>query len=358
MRHTQKTVLLALAVLAIAVALSACGSGGSSSGGGSVSKPEGTVRVMAEHELLESAMLKGFEKEYPDVSIEAIEIEGSSEAATKLSAGFTTDVVETCTGEATPLLERGLLQPIDTSKLTSWDELDPTLRTAKGSQENGNQMFVPLQAGPHGLIYNTEAFPEGVTETKELFNPELKGEVAMDGNDAAMIPMTAFALGIEEPYSMSEAQLEEVATFLNEHASQFRTFPESDANQLSLMKSGEVVLMDGGLGTANEMIEGGVPVKWVAPKEGFYAWVCGLGISSKAKNTNAAYALINYYSSIAAQTRFGNEGYVVINKNAVAKVDAAHRETADPSSIDRAVIEQAPPDPQKWLEVFQGVISG
>jgi len=106
------------------------------------------------------------------------------------------------------------------------------------------------------------------------------------------------------------------------------------------------------------MIEGGVPVKWVAPKEGFYAWVCGLGISSKAKNTNAAYALINYYSSIAAQTRFGNEGYVVINKNAVAKVDAAHRETADPSSIDRAVIEQAPPDPQKWLEVFQGVISG
>ncbi|MFT3865525.1 MAG: extracellular solute-binding protein [Solirubrobacterales bacterium] len=358
MHRLQKALLLALGVAAVTLALAACGSGGGSAGGGSVEEPEGTVRVMAEHELLESAMVKGFEKEYPKVSIEAIEIEGSSEAATKLSAGFSTDVVETCTGESAPLLQRGLLQPLETSKLTSWDELDPSLRTAKGTQENGDQMFIPLQAGPHGLIYNTEAFPEGVTEIKELFNPELAGKVAMDGSYSAMIPMTAFSLGIEEPYSMSEAQLEEVAEYLDEHASQFRTFPESDANQLNLMKSGEVVLMDGGLGTADEMIEGGVPVKWVAPKEGMYAWVCGLGISTDAKNANAAYALITYYSSIAAQTRFGNEGYVVVNKNAVPKVEAAYRETADPASIKGAIIEQTPPDPQKWLEIFQGVISG
>jgi spermidine/putrescine transport system substrate-binding protein len=362
-RNGGKTLFLALALPATALALAGCGigfasTGGTSTGGGSVAHPEGTIHVMAEHEILEPAMLKAFEEKYPEVNIEADEIEGSSEAAAKLSAGFHTDVVETCADEITPLEERGLLQPIEKSKIASWDELDPELSEAEGTQEKGEQMFVPLQAGPHGLIYNTERFPNGVTEIKELFNPELKGEVAMGGDDKAMITMTAFSLGIKQPFKMSEAQLEKVGAYLNEHASQFRTFPESDANQLNLMKSGEVVLMDGGLGTAEEMIEGGVPVKWVRPKEGMFAWVCGLAITSNSKNTNAAYALLNYYASVGAQTQFGDEGYVVMNKKAVPKVEASLRKTADPASISGTVIEQTPPDPQKWLETYQGVISG
>ncbi|HJZ38370.1 MAG TPA: extracellular solute-binding protein [Solirubrobacterales bacterium] len=363
MRSIRKTVPLALAVLAGSVALAGCGfsfasTGGTATGGGSVSEPEGTIHVMAEHEVLEPAMVKEFEEKYPEVNIEADEIEGSSEAAAKLSAGFHTDVVETCADEITPLEERGLLQPINTKKLANWDELDPELREAEGTQEGGKQMFVPLQAGPHGLIYNTEKFPNGVSEIKELFNPELKGEVAMGGDSKSMIVMTAFSLGIKNPFKMSEAQLEKVGDYLNEHGSQFRTFPESDANQLNLMKSGEVILMDGGLGTAEEMIEGGVPVEWVRPKEGVYAWVCGLAITSNSKNTNAAYALINYYASAEVQAKFGDEGYVVLNEKAVPKVEPELRATADPKSISGTVIEQSPPDPQKWLEIYQGVISG
>jgi spermidine/putrescine transport system substrate-binding protein len=363
MHRIRKALLPVVAVSVVAVALAGCGigfasTGGTSTGGGSVSQPEGTIHVMAEHEVLEPAMIKAFEEKYPEVNIEADEIEGSSEAAAKLSAGFHTDVVETCADEITPLEERGLLQPIETSKIASWDQLDPELREADGTQEKGKQMFVPLQAGPHGLIYNTEKFPDGVTEIKELFNPELKGEVAMGGDDKAMITMTAFSLGIKDPFKMSDAQVEKVGEYLDEHASQFRTFPESDANQLNLMKSGEVVLMDGGLGTAEEMIEGGVPVKWVRPKEGMFAWVCGLAITSNSKNTNAAYALINYYASAKVQAQFGDEGYVVLNEKAVPLVEPSLRKTADPSSISGTVIEQTPPDPQKWLEIYQGVISG
>lgn len=363
MHLIRKTLLFAIAGTAAAVALAGCGigfasTGGTATGGGSVAHPEGTIHVMAEHEVLEPAMVKAFEEKYPEVNIEDDEIEGSSEAAAKLSAGFHTDVVETCADEITPLEERGLLQPIDTKKLANWDELDPELREAEGTQEKGQQMFVPLQAGPHGLIYNTEKFPEGVTEIKELFNPELKGEVAMGGDSKSMIVMTAFSLGIKNPFKMSEAQLEKVGNYLDEHGSQFRTFPESDANQLNLMKSGEVILMDGGLGTAEEMIEGGVPVKWVRPKEGIYAWICGLAVTSNSKNTNAAYALINYYASAQVQAKFGNEGYVILNKKAVPMVEAEHQETADPKSISGTVIEQSPPDPQKWLEIYQGVISG
>ncbi len=362
MRASAKTLLLALALAAGAVSLGGCAfigsADGTSTGGGSVAHPEGTIHVMAEHEVLEPAMVEAFEEKYPEVNIEDDEIEGSSEAAAKLAAGFHTDVVETCADEITPLEQRGLLQPIDTRKLSNWDDLDPELRDAEGTQENGKQMFVPLQAGPFGMIYNTEKFPQGVDEIKELFNPEYDGEVAMAGDDKSMIAMTAFSLGIKNPFRMSEAQLEKVGDYLEEHASQFRTFPDSDANQLSLMKSGEVMLMDGGRGTAEEMIEGKVPVKWVRAKEGVYAWVCGLAVTSNSKNTNAAYALINYYASAQAQARFGNEGYVILNEKAVPKVEAEMRASADPKSISGTIIEQTPPDPQKWLEIYQGVISG
>jgi spermidine/putrescine transport system substrate-binding protein len=362
-RRRLRTVPLALAVAAAALALAGCGIGfqsseGTATGGGSVAHPEGTIHVMAEHEVLEPAMVKAFEEKYPEVNIEDDEIEGSSEAAAKLSAGFHTDVVETCADEISPLEERGLLQPIDTKKLSNWDELDPELREAEGTQEDGQQMFVPLQAGPYGIIYNTEKFPHGVYELKQLFNPELQGEVAMAGDSKSMIAMTAFSLGIKNPFKMSEAQLEKVGSYLEEHASQFRTFPDSDANQLNLMKSGEVMLMDGGRGTAEEMIEGGVPVKWVRAKEGVYAWICGLAVTSNSKNTNAAYALINYYASQQSQAKFGDEGYVVLNTKAMPHVEAEMREGANPKSIAGTIIEQTPPNPQKWLEIYQGVISG
>jgi spermidine/putrescine transport system substrate-binding protein len=358
MRHARKPIILVCA-LAATLLLAACGSsGGSSSGGGSVTHPVGTLRIMAEHEVLESAMLNPFEEANPGLKIEKAEVEGSSEAATKLSAGFNTDVVETCADEITPLIKRDMLQPIDTAKLAHWNELYPELRTAKGSTENGKQMFVPQQAGPHGLIYNTEDFPHGVDTIKELFNPALKGKVAMNGDDKSIIAMTAFALGIKEPFQMSPSELTKVGNYLIAHAGQFRAFPESDANQLNLMKSGEVELMDGGLGTANEMIAGGVPVKWVRPKEGMYSWVCGLAVTKNAKNVNAAYALINYYTSIKAQAAFGDDGYVVLNRDALPSVKPALRATADPASIAGATIEQTPENLPRWDEIYQQVVSG
>ena len=39
-------------------------------------------------------------------------------------------------------------------------------------------------------------------------------------------------------------------------------------------------------------------------------------------------------------------------------VEPELRKTADPRSISGTVIEQTPKDPQKWLEIYQGVISG
>jgi spermidine/putrescine-binding protein len=351
---------LAAIAVATAIAVAGCGSGGEATNAGTPGKPEGTLRIIAESEVLAPAMLEPFERANPGIKLETAEVEGSGEAATKLSAGFAADIVETCADESDLLLKRGLLRPLDTARLTHWSELSPRLRSAEGAVVNGKLMFLPGQAGPMGLIYNTTAFPHGVDTIKEMFNPALKGRVALDvgGDDKSMIAMTAFSLGVKNPFHMSEAELERVGAYLIAHASQFRTFPDSDANVLSLMKSGEVILTDDDLGALHEMIAAGLPVKWVAPREGYYSWTCGLAITTDAQNLNAAYAFLNYYTSVPAQTVFGNEGYTITNDNAVKEVKPGFRTTANPSSLEGATIEQAPANPARWYEIFQQVVSG
>lgn len=352
--------VLALAGLLAGLTLSGCGGGGASVGAGQSGPPTGTLRIVAESEVLAPSVLDPFKHTYPGLKLETAVVEGTSEAAAKLTAGFHDDLVETCADESDLLTRRGLLQPIDVARLTHWKQLAPVLRAAEGAVVKGKLMFLPGQAGPMGLVYNTKDFPRGVDEDKELFNPALKGRVALDvgGDDKSMIAITAFALGVKNPFHMSEAELQRVGHYLIAHANQFRTFPDSDANELNLMKTGEVILTDDDPGAVHEMLEAGIPVKWVAPKEGYYSWTCGLGITKNAKNLNAAYAFLNYYTSVRAQAIFGDEGYTVTNEEAVAQVKPALRASANPVSLTGATIEQAPANPSKWFEIYQQVVGG
>ncbi len=69
------------------------------------------------------------------------------------------------------------------------------------------------------------------------------------------------------------------------------------------------------------MIDDGVPVEWIAPKEGALSWVCGLGDHVRTRRTSrAAYKLINYYASPEAQAISAGQGFVAMNPKALPMV--------------------------------------
>ena len=107
---------------------------------------------------------------------------------------------------------------------------------------------------------------------------------------------------------LTDAQIAKVQSYLEDHHDQFRSYTESDADTINLFKSGEVVLSDGGRGTALAAQQAGLPVKWIAPKERPLSWVCGLGIPSQSKNIPGAYKMINYYLSPETQAASGGTG--------------------------------------------------
>jgi spermidine/putrescine-binding protein len=356
----MRTALLALpAALLLTVALSACGSTHNTSTAPAPADPKasltGTLRTFTYEDTVAPHLLDPFEEANPGLDVKTATFDSDSEAAAKLVGGFQADVVEACADEINPLSEQNLLRPLDTKGIPGFDRL--TFHDAPGvTDEKGQVLFVPVSAGPQGLIVNTEKVKDLPHSWKALFEPRFKGEVAIEGDEAITpIGEAALAMGIKKPMEMTAKQIAEVTAFLKEHKGQFRSYTESDSDTINLLKSGEVVLADGGRGTAIAAEEAGIPVEWIAPKEGPLSWICGLGIPADSANVEAAYKLINYYVSPAAQAQSAEEGYVVTNSKALPLVAKKYAESADPGSVKNAIAEREPANYEEYVHAWQEV---
>ncbi|HMT04173.1 MAG TPA: extracellular solute-binding protein [Solirubrobacterales bacterium] len=346
-----------LVAFVLTVALAACGgSSGSTDVAPAPSDPDspasGTLRVFAYEDSVTPEMMDPFQEQNPDLEIKTATFDSNSEAAAKLAGGFEADVVEICLDEAEPLLRRNLIRPLDTSGVTDWKNL--ALNDSEGVRQDGGVIMVPLSAGPHGVIVNTEAVDREITSYADIFEPEFDGRAALEG-DYALPPIAVSALvkGIEDPMNMDEGQLAEVSEFMKENRDHFRSLWRSDSDLVNLFKSGEVVISDGNSGQAKRMKEADLPVEWIAPDEGTLSWVCGFGITSRADNLDAAYRLINWQASAKAQAIRGSNGYVVTNPAAMPLISEADRATADPSSLTDAIPETYPPLYDQWVRAFE-----
>jgi len=352
---------LALALLALAIA----GCGGSD-GGGDTSVAEaptdpdapatGTLKVFAYGDTLVDEMLDPFREQNPDLDLKTATFNSNKAAAAKLAGGFQADVVEVCADEMSPLVARSLLRPLDPDAIKHFDKLAfsdaEQLRDAEGGI-----LFMPASAGPHGLIVNTDEV-QGADSYADLFDPAYADRAAIESTPLTGIGVTALSLGMDDPMNLSADEVEQVKEELISKRDQFRDFPESDASMANLFKSGEVVIADGGRGTATTIAKNGVPVEWIAPKEGVLSWVCGLAITSNAANIDAAYKFLNYYASPEAQAISAQQGFIAMNPDALELVPAADRENADSSALENAIPETQPEEEAAYDRAWQEVVAG
>ena len=157
--------------------------------------------------------------------------------------------------------------------------------------------------------------------------------------------------------NLTDEEVEQAKDHLLENRDNFRAFAESDSSMVNLFKSGEVVLADGGRGTTEAMADDGLPVEWVAPEEGALSWVCGLAITSKAENTDAAYKLIDYYASPEAQAISAEMGFVAMNPDALPLVDAQFKDSADPRNLETAIAQTEPENADVYERAWQEVLA-
>lgn len=365
MNRIRKWALAGMIVTTFSLGLAACGGGdsGTTEEAAAPSKADadkpatGTLRLFAYDDTVTDEQLDPFRKANPDVDLKIATFNSNEEAAAKLAGGFEADVVEVCLDEAEPLLVRKQLRPIDTAGVNAWDNL--AFRDQPEVRQDGEVITVPLSAGPYGIIYNTEEVPAGVASYEEMFSDEFAGRMAVEGSSAvAPLAVAAFALGFEDPFNMTSEQLDEAKNFLIENRDKIRSYPDSDSDMVNLFKTGEVVVANGGRGTAQDMQAEGLPVEWVAPEEGMWSWVCGLGLTLKVKNTDAAYKLLNFYADPEAQAISARNGFVITNPEAEPLIPKKFKETSDPKSIEGAIPLTAPDDIEAYTRAWQEVRTG
>jgi spermidine/putrescine transport system substrate-binding protein len=369
----RRTALRTIAVLAVvAVLATACsgeGSGGDAAPtGGTSAEPRnpaditGTIRLLSYTDGFDPKYLASFHEQYPNIDLETSAMGSNEEAVAKLQAGFQADVINSCVDEATlEMVQKGLYAPLDTSRLTHWDDLFPSMKELPGVQLDGKAYMVPVDAGTAGIVYNADVVSPAPTSWADLFDPRWKGRAGLEDIAITAIMVAALATGVSDPLHMSDDQLNTVKQYLIDHKSQFRTFWKGDASVKALFKSGEIVISSGYPDNANSLQEQGVNAKFVVAKEGQFLWACGYGISPNIDpaNLDAAYALLNWYTSPEAELFEASEwNYQVANQKTL---DIAPQEVIDrasleaPFHLENAIPASPPENRAAWIAAWTEV---
>jgi spermidine/putrescine transport system substrate-binding protein len=272
--------------------------------------------------------------EAPQTSIYADE----DEALAKMRAGFKPDVMGPCYYEFPRWQEAGLLQPVDTTKLTNWNKISPALRDLPGiSAGPGKVWFVPHYWGNTSITYRTDLAPEyvGHESWDILFDPKYKGRVAvLEGVDDT-VPFIARMIGVDA-YNMSDADWQKVQAKLKELIGQVRFVSSDDTSLAQGLASGELVAAMSWRVIYATLKAQGKPVAYMNPPGGMFTYVCGLAIHKDAKNYDKAVALVDSsLSDEAAHYTIDHIGDGPANVQALEKEpDAEFERLGIPRDVD------------------------
>ena len=244
------------------------------------------------------------------------------------------------------MVQRGLYQPLDVNRLENWDDIFPSMKELPGVMVDGQPYIVPVDAGTAGIMYDADVVTDVPDSWTDLFDPQYAGRASLEDLSVTAIDVGALANGITDPISMDETQLQMVKQFLIDHRGQFRTFWKGEADIKSQFKNGEVVISSGYPGTAKALRDEGVNVQFAPASEGQMLWTCGYGISPEAENLDAAYALLNWYTSLPPQI-YAAENFSYVTSNSKI-VDEVSQDVLDSTGISGFVTGEdgAPTDRQ------------
>ena len=323
----------------------------------------GKIRLYSYADGYDEGYIDSFYETYPNIDLETAAFGSNEEAVAKIQAGFEADVINSCVDEATlEMVQKGMYMPLDVSRLEHWDELWPGMKELPGVQVDGEVFIVPVDAGTAGIMYNADVITTPPDSWTDLFDPQYAGKASLEDLAITALDVGALANGIENPLEMTPEELEMVKQYLIDHRDQLRTFWSGEADIKAQFKSGEVIISSGYPGTAKALrSKEGVNVEFAAAKEGQMLWACGYGISPEIdeENLDAAYAMLNWYTSLEPQVFAAtNFSYLTSNQGIIDAVTPEVREEAALDSLftlDNAIPASPPEDRAAWVAAWTEV---
>ena len=286
------------------------------------------------------------------------------QAVGKVRAGFRPDVVHPCKSYVKDWVDLGVVQPWDTSLLTNFKDLNPSL--VEGGKIDGKQYFMPADWGFSSPLYRADKveMPGGEDTWAVMYDDRYKGKISWWDSPIENFLIYGYVQGFDA-YNWdlwTDAQLDEATAFLKEKKKLVRNFWSSETEMQQDYQAGNIWIAYAWGGDYTFAKAAGLDVTYAEPKEGRLSWNCGLVLINDTKNYYHAHAYADaWISKASADWIVPNYAYGHANTQLdLSKIDPNLVEVFhldDPSSLQepRAHIERYVPDRQrfakKWDEI-------
>jgi spermidine/putrescine transport system substrate-binding protein len=292
------------------------------------------------------------------------------EAFEKLRAGFRADIGHPCSQSVAKWREAGLLEPLDTSRIAGWDDLNPGIMAMEDlvHDDEGQAWLLPFDWGNTILTYNTARVDEAeVASLRAFADPRFAGRVSLPDNTDDAYALAYLATGVTDWSEATEEDFQAASAFLREvHPNVL--FYWTDSTQLNqAMAAGEVDLAWAWNSTATELSAEGLPVAMKRDTaEGVTTWVCGYArLAGAPGSEDLAYDFLSAVNApeVAAYI-VETWGYGHANAAGMAAIDAAVLEATGyddvAAYVDRTLFQSPLPPEQKLRMVgeFERIKAG
>jgi spermidine/putrescine transport system substrate-binding protein len=292
------------------------------------------------------------------------------EAFQKIRAGFKADLAHPCSQSVVKWREAGLLQPLDTSKIAGWNDLDPGIMGMKdlATTADGKTWFMPWEWGNTLLTYNSEKVDENdVKSLKAFADPKFKDRVSIGDNVDDAYALASLAIGLKDWTQMTDAQFVEASAFLREVHKNVRLYWADTTEIVQAMSGGEVDLAWAWNDAAVQAAAAGAPIKSRRDTaEGQSTWVCGyVRLKDAPGSEEKAYQYLSAVNAPEVANYMVTEwGYGHGNSKGMAAVDQAVLQEKGYADVDKFVANTLFQSPvptelkQKMIAEFEKIKAG
>lgn len=301
-----------------------------------------------------------------DATISATPMTSSDDAFARIQAGGGSnfDLVSASNDVSQRLIDAGLVQPIDPSRLSNYNDLFPQFQRPSYITKDDQLYGANFAWGPTLMIYNSEEVTEAPTSWRALLDERYEGRISTWN---APIQIAQYALLLdpkpENPYELDDEQLAQVKDLLLQQRPLIRTYWNYGDELKQLIASGEVVISDAWPYVAVGSREAGLPVVEVIPSEGVTGWSDSWMLTAGAQNVDLAYKWMDYM--IGPDGQLGvlrNNNYAITNRVVIDGLDAQLRTDLRMDNIeegyDQILMWRNVPNYDKWLQVWQEATTG
>lgn len=304
--------LVLLLVLSCGLLLTACGGGGETRG------DQMSLYILNWGDYIDEDKLEEFRAGHPEIDVHYETMTSNEEMLVQLqSPNCIYDVCFPSDYTITKLLKLDLLQKLDLSKLSNYDNTDPRFLSLEFDPDN--EYSVPYMWGTVGILYNKTMVQEPVDSWSILWDERYSKQILMYDSVRDSMAVALKKLG----YSLNTTNKDEIAAAEAELTAQKPLVLAYGTDDLrDKMINGNAALAVVYSGDAIAAIAENPDLDYVVPMEGSNIWFDNVVLTKSSKNVEAAHIFIDWLLD--------------------AEVAAANTEWIGYSSPNRAAMEIIP----------------